>query len=162
MLRTLLWCILLPFIFLFRWLLVAIGPALHLSNYVFSWMMIPLKFLAKFETIYIYLGVAALIGLITGSILHLSSAILVSMLSLDSQHEEKRSSSSLQSAEQANFEESWRNSRPKGHRDSLIPDDSLEKRYAEWLEKSRGKNKEDQSLFGQTILEEEDDFENRF
>ena len=83
------------------------------------------------------------------------------MLSLDSQHEEKRSSSSLQSAEQANFEESWRNSRPKGHRDSFIPDDLLEKRYAEWFEKSRGKNKEDQSLFGQTILEEEDDFENR-
>lgn len=123
--------------------------------------MIPLKFLAKFETIYIYLGVAALIGLITGSILHLSSAILVSMLSLDSQQKEKRSSSSLQSAEQASFEDSWRNARPKGHRDSLIPDDSLEKRYAEWLEKSRGKNKEDQSLFGLTILEEEDDFENR-
>jgi hypothetical protein len=104
--------------------------------------------------------VAALIGLITGSILHLSSAVLVSVLSLNSTHEERELNNvSLHSTERANLEKSGWNSRPTEHREHLIPDDSLEKKYAEWLEKARGKNKKDQSLFGQTILEE-DDFEN--
>jgi len=161
-------------------MLVAIGPALHLSSYIFSWMMTPLKFLAKFEvqtpfpsallnvpantlqTIYIYLGVAALIGLITGSILHLSSAVLVSLFNLSPTHEEREPKAPSHSPEHENLEKSWQNSLSKGRQQTLLPDDSLERKYAEWLEKSRGKSNEDQSLLGQTILEEEDDFENGF
>lgn len=41
--------LLLPFIFVFRWVVIALGPILHLVGYIFSGMIIPLKFLAKFE-----------------------------------------------------------------------------------------------------------------
>jgi hypothetical protein len=114
------------------------------------------------QTLYIYLGVAALIGLVTGSILHLSSTILTSVFNLNPVPEEKeRSNASVHSAqEQSNLEKTWQSSLYRGHLETLRPDDSLEKKYAEWLEENRGKNKVDQSLFGQTILEEEDDFEN--
>ena len=82
------------------------------------------------------------------------------MLSLKSALDEGEPKSFLHSTtKQPDVEKPWRNSRSKGHGEPVNPDDSLEKKYAEWLEKTRGKNKEDQSLFGQTILEEEDDFE---
>lgn len=41
-------------------------------------------------------------------------------------------------------------------------DPSLERKYAEWLEKDVGKRKEDQGLLGQTIIEEDDDSEAGF
>lgn len=101
---------------------------------------------------------AALIGLITGSILHLSSSVLASVFNLNPIHEEiERSKTSKRSAaEQASLERTWQSSLSKEHRETLRPDESLEIKYAEWLERTRGKSKEDQSLFGQTILEEED------
>lgn len=107
---------------------------------------------------------AALIGLITGSILHLSSSVLVSLLNLNPTHEEeKQPKASLRSAgEQASLERTWQNSLSQEQRETLYPDESLEKKYSEWLEKTRGKRNEDQSLFGQTILEEEDDSDHGF
>lgn len=41
--------LLLPFIVLLRWLLLALAPLLHLGGYIFSGMIFPLRFLAKFE-----------------------------------------------------------------------------------------------------------------
>ena len=38
----------------------------------------------------------------------------------------------------------------------------MEKNYAEWLEKDVGKRREGDGLFGQIILEEEDDSEDGF
>ena len=111
------------------------------------------------QTLYIYLGVAALIGLVTGSILHLSSALLTSLFNLNPTHEEKgRSEASISSAsEDGKLEKIWRNSLTKEYQQSLHHDSSLEKKYAEWLEKDIGKRKEDYGLLGQTIIEEEDD-----
>jgi hypothetical protein len=43
------WLLLLPLTTLLGWLLVALGPILHLGNYLLSGMMLPLKLLAKFE-----------------------------------------------------------------------------------------------------------------
>lgn len=85
------------------------------------------------------------------------------MFNLNPTHEDRsRSTDSL--SEKAKLENTWQSSisKEKSHRETLLHDDSLEMKYAEWLKKNRGRNKEDQSLFGQTILEEEDDFENHF
>lgn len=74
------------------------------------------------------------------------------------QEEKEKSKASVRStAEQAGLERTWQRSLPKAQRETVHPDESLETKYAEWLERTRGKHKEDQSLFEQTILEEEDD-----
>jgi hypothetical protein len=72
-------------------------------------------------------------------------------------HEERERSKTSKSvaAEQSNLERTWQSSLSKAQRETLHPDESLEIKYAEWLERTRGKSKEDQSLFGQTILEED-------
>lgn len=64
-----------------------------------------------------------------------------------------RSAASVRAArEEKKLEDAWRSSSSRGG------DSSLEKRYAEWLEKDAGKRREE-GLAGQTILEEEDDSE---
>jgi len=146
----------LPLSTLFAWLLLALSPVLHLGSYLASGFLLPLRLLAKFETLYIYLGVAAVIGLVTGSILHLSSTVLVSLFNLTSTPEEKgRSAASVRAArEQRKLEEVWQNSSFKGDQ-TRLGGGSLGKDYAEWLEKDSGKRRED-DLFKQTILEEDD------
>lgn len=44
--------ILLPFITLFRWLLIALSPVVHLGNYMISASLLPLRLVAKFEVCY--------------------------------------------------------------------------------------------------------------
>ena len=58
---------------------------------------------------FIYLGVAAIIGLITGSVLHLSSSLLVSVFNLTATSEETgRSAASVRAAhEQKKLEQAW-------------------------------------------------------
>jgi len=58
--------------------------------------------------------------------------------------------------EQKKLEEAWQGSSFKSDPGRLEADSSLEKSYAEWLDKESGKRREDQRLFDQTILEEED------
>ncbi|KAH8598025.1 hypothetical protein B0O99DRAFT_684084 [Bisporella sp. PMI_857] len=106
-----------------------------------------------FVTIYIYLGVAAIIGLVTGSILHISSTILVSLFNLASSPAANRVP--LLSREQVNLEEAWSNS--SYTRDGTRSGAFLEKRFAEWQKKDGGPQRDDGSLFAQTILEEDDD-----
>lgn len=63
--------------------------------------------------------------------------------------------------EQQKLEEAWQSSSPKGGQATLRTNISVEK-YAEWLEKDVGNRREVRSLFGQTILEEDDNSENGF
>jgi hypothetical protein len=105
-----------------------------------------------------------LIGLVTGSLLHLSSTVLASLFNLTPTLEEKgRSAVSVRRVkEQRKLEEVWQSSSSAGDRARLRSDPSLERKYAEWLEKDVGKRKEDQGLLGQTIIEEDDDSEAGF
>jgi hypothetical protein len=98
-----------------------------------------------------------LVGLVTGSLLHLSSTVLVSLFNLTPIPEEQgRSAVSVRGAqEQRKLGEVGQSSSSTG----LRSDPSLEKKYVEWLEKDVGKRKEDQGLLGQTIIEEDDDSE---
>jgi hypothetical protein len=111
--------------------------------------------LTIYKTLYIYLGVAAVIGLLTGSILHISSSLLVSIFNLTPTPEETgRSAASVRAArEKKQLEQAWQSSRTKTERWKEEP--STEKKFSEWLET-------DQGLLSQTILEEDDDSEEGF
>jgi len=156
--------ILLPVKLLFNVLLILLAPVLHLGSYVFTGFMLPLRLLAKFETLYIYLGVAAVIGIITGSLLHISSTVLVSMFDLATVPEETgRAAASVRAArEQKKLEGAWESSVAKGESARLRNNPSSRKKQAEWLESELAKRRDDQGLLGQTIIEEDDDSEDMF
>jgi hypothetical protein len=120
--------------------------------------------LTIYQTLYIYLGVAAVIGILTGSILHTTSSILVSIFNLTPAAEETgRPAASVQAArEKMKLEQAWQSSTIKNERGSWKTEPSMEKKYAEWLEADRGQRVEDQGLLRQTILEEDDDSEEGF
>lgn len=107
---------------------------------------------------YIYLGIAAIIGLTAGSILHLSSTFLVSILNLEQTTEDKgRTAASVRAArEQKKLEDAWQSSTGRTEQKLWRDDIVMEKKYTEWIEKNSGKRREDQGLLGQTILEEDD------
>jgi hypothetical protein len=114
------------------------------------------------KTLYVFLGVAAVIGLLTGVTLYISSSVLVSIFNLTPDPEEKgHSAASFRAArekkkkQQQQLEQEWQNSILKNEDSTWKSDGSMEK-YAEWLEKGRGHRRED-GLLGQTILEEDDD-----
>ncbi|KAH7393114.1 hypothetical protein BKA64DRAFT_76925 [Cadophora sp. MPI-SDFR-AT-0126] len=140
-----------PVTTIFWWIVACLTPFAILAMYILSAFLLPLKFLAKFETISIYLGVAAVIGLITGSILHLSSGLLNSIFNLTAVPEETgRSAASVRGArEQKKLEQAWDRIPTKSEKGDLHSDPEMEK-FAEWLEKGG------QGVLGQTILEEDD------
>lgn len=107
---------------------------------------------------------AAVIGLVTGSILHFSSSVLVSLLDLTPVPEDKgRSAASVRTArEQSHFEKAWQSSSFTAGQGRLGVDMSLEKDYAGWVEKDSEKRQEGHTLLKQTILEEEDDSDEGF
>lgn len=107
---------------------------------------------------YIYLGIAAIIGLATGSILYLTSNFLVSILNLEQMPEDKgRTAASVRAArEQKKLGDAWQSSTGRTEQKLWRDDIVMEKKYTEWVEKNAGKRREDQGLLGQTILEEED------
>ncbi|PBP17451.1 hypothetical protein BUE80_DR011787 [Diplocarpon rosae] len=140
-----------PFTIVFWWAVACLAPFQHLGNYILSALLLPLRLLAKFETLYIFLGTAAIIGLITGSVLHLSSSVLVSVFNLNSVSEEiGRSAATVRAArEKKKLEQALQTSKAKSDSANSRDEASIEK-YTEWLEKS------EQGLLGQTILEEDD------
>jgi len=163
-LNSIFYYVLLPVVAFFRSLLVVLAPLLHLGNHLLSGLLLPLRLLAKLETLYIYLGVAAVIGLVTGSILHLTSTVLVELFNLVPTAEDKRRSiaSVRDSREQIKLEEVWQNSSLRGIQGGSKAQALPGKDYAEWLDKSSGKRRDNQRLVKQTILEEDDDSEEGF
>lgn len=72
--------------------------------------------------------------------------------------ERGRSAASVRAArQQKKIEDAWKDSVSKQDQGRSEADSSLEKKYAEWLDKESGKRGEDRWLFKQTILEEDDD-----
>ena len=116
------------------------------------------------QTLYIYLGVAALIGLFTGTFLHFSSSLLTRVLDLrTSPQESGRTAASVRAArERKRLEDAWQASTPIRSRQARRRMEDTSKDYSEYVEKDRGKRKEGQGLLSQTILEEDDDSADRF
>jgi len=119
--------------------------------------MLPLKLLARLETLYIYFGIAVVIGLAFGVILHASSSVLVSSFDLSSDPEDRaQTAASVRSArEKRKLQQAWQSSILESDRSSSRTDAPID-RYVEWLEKDMSQRREEQGLLGQTILEEDD------
>jgi hypothetical protein len=120
--------------------------------------------LINHKTLYIYLGVAAVIGLLTGSMLHVSSSILVSVFNLTPTPEETgRSAASMRTArEKKKLEEAWQSSTIKSEGGNWAAEPSTEKKYAAWLEMDHSQRRDEKGLLRQTILEEDDDSDGGF
>ncbi|MCJ1307525.1 hypothetical protein MMC25_001171 [Agyrium rufum] len=58
-------------------------PFVHVANSVIHILLWPWRFLGRFETLYIYFGVAIVIGLLTGACLHLIVRLGVFVLDLN-------------------------------------------------------------------------------
>ncbi|KAI9799677.1 MAG: hypothetical protein M1825_004412 [Sarcosagium campestre] len=138
-----------PVIKILQLVVIGLAPVIHLLQFLARVVLFPLTLLARFETIYIYLGVATILGILTGSILHLSSNILISALNLSS----RTKPPSAQLGGQDQTEETLDSAAEPQYQ----LDDSMTKEYADWLDKDRTKKKT--GLVSQTILEEEDDSE---
>jgi hypothetical protein len=101
------------------------------------------------KDLYIYFGIAAFIGLLTGVVLYLCSSILISIFDLDSP-----SSDSIVPIRRARQKSVSESSSAGGI--PLQPwsyDNALVKEYTEYLGKDQAKK---QGLFSETILEEDD------
>lgn len=70
--------------------LFAAAPLVHIGYFVSYGCWWPFHFLAKFETLYIFFGVATLVGIITGTSLHYVSTFLASVLKIDGRPQERR------------------------------------------------------------------------
>ncbi|KAH6684423.1 hypothetical protein B0J14DRAFT_11938 [Halenospora varia] len=156
--------LLLPLSLVLRLVLVVLAPVIYLGSYVVAGALLPLKLLAKFETIYIYIGVGAAVGLVTGSILHLSSSVLVSLFNLSAPPEfQGRTAASVRAArEQKKLEGAWEASLSRSESDRWSGDASILKRQAGFRDGALRKRGEEKGLLGQTILEEDDDSEDGF
>jgi hypothetical protein len=103
------------------------------------------------------LGVAAIIGFTTGSILHLSSTIIASLFNLNTNPKEAglKAASLRASQENKRLETAWArstiNSGDPGFRNKAMAEG-----YPKWPGSDMGHRKEDQGLLAQTILEEDD------
>lgn len=97
-----------------------------------------------------------MIGLSTGFILHLSSALLMSLFDLNSVPENKgRTAASVRAEkEREKLEHAWHG--------AMINDEDGIKKYDEWLDQNTSWRGDDHGLLGQTILEEDDDSEDEF
>lgn len=110
------------------------------------------------QTLYIYLGVAALIGLFTGSFLHFSSRILAEVLNLHTSHDESgRAVYSIRAGERKRSKDIWKASAPIRVGRVRKKTEETSKDYPEYIEKDRGKRKDEQGLLSQTILEDSED-----
>lgn len=120
------------------------------------------------QSLYIFFGVAALIGVITGTFLHFSSSMLTIVFNLHSSPEDQipvrtaasvratREKRKLESAWESSGGAAWSSEGKETHADEMKME------YAEFLEQDRGKRKGGKGLLAQTILEEDDDSEENF
>ncbi|KAI9847807.1 MAG: hypothetical protein M1837_001700 [Sclerophora amabilis] len=173
---------LLPILTVVDWFLLGLSPALHLLHYAWHALYIPLSFVGRFETLYIYLGVAALVGIITGSILHLTSTALISALNLKTTGPIARRSRIIRRRPRrplsrgkvpvrrivpARYQPSQLQPRPRpalpsGTRRAIKMEGGMDRPLkkeevdTDWLRPGR-RSRRTEGLLSQTILEEEDD-----
>ncbi|KAK3681213.1 hypothetical protein LTR37_020927 [Vermiconidia calcicola] len=82
-----LFAVLLVMKLLYRPLEFLLLPLVYFTRFVLQCLAAPLRFAAKFETLYIYLGIAAITGVVLGLVVSLIYGILKRPLGLDSEPE---------------------------------------------------------------------------
>lgn len=83
-----------PILYILHSILVVLAnitaPLLHLVHYSLYACGYALRIIGKFESLYIFFGIAALVGILTGTSLHYISGFIISALNLDSSPEGQR------------------------------------------------------------------------
>ncbi|SMY27186.1 unnamed protein product [Zymoseptoria tritici ST99CH_1A5] len=137
--------------FLVRPIAFLLQPVFYLGAFLLNCLLLPFRAIAKFETLYIYLSIAALVGLLIGLLVRTTYARLYKLLNLDS-----KPPPTLRSAKQY---------REEKHQQKIKSDPVLAARHmgggsvsSDYLSVSDSsrKGKRPRSLLAQTILEEGD------
>ncbi|TKA79999.1 hypothetical protein B0A55_02088 [Friedmanniomyces simplex] len=69
--------------FLYRPLAFLLQPLIYLGRFLLACLIAPFELLGRFETVYIYLGIAALVGIVLGLVQRYLSGLLFKLLRLD-------------------------------------------------------------------------------
>ncbi|MCJ1434111.1 hypothetical protein MMC27_003477 [Xylographa pallens] len=162
---TVLYYIGFPVIIIVRLLLAAVifvaAPILHVAHYLLHGVLWPIRQLARLETLYIYFGVAALVGICTAAILHYSMTFVIKNLRIDGSGEERgRTLSSYRAEKTERQAEKIRQTLPKVGLKPKRLDTGVKEEYSKWLKQDKGFATK--GLLSTTILEEEDSSEAGF
>jgi len=162
---TVLYYIGFPVIILVRLVLAALifvaAPILHVAHYLLHGVLWPIHQLARLETLYIYFGVAALVGICAAATLHYSMTLIVRSLRIDGTAEERgRTLSSYRAEKTERQAEKMRQTLPKVGLKPMRLDTGLKEEYSDWLKQDKGFGTK--GLLSTTILEEEDSSEAGF
>jgi len=162
---TVLYYIGLPVIIIVRLLWAALifvsAPVRHVAQYLTHGVIWPLRQLGRLETLYIYFGVAALVGICTAAILHYCMTFMVRSLGIDRIAEERgRTLSSYRAEKTERQAEKIRQTLPKIGLKPTRLDTGLKEEYSDWLKQDKGFGTK--GLLSTTILEEDDSSEAGF
>ncbi|KAK0265135.1 hypothetical protein LTR91_008314 [Friedmanniomyces endolithicus] len=132
---------------LYRPVAFFLQPLIILGRFILACLLAPLALLAKFETLYIYLGIAALVGIAIGLAQHYLYSRLSKLLRLDSKPKASPPARTAKEYREAKRKEQAKAEAP------LISAGSLPPSYASTSESAR-KVRSSRGLLGQTIMEE--------
>jgi len=177
---TTLYFVCLPFIltlrFLWTALVIVTAPIVHVAHYLLHAVAWPVRQLAKLEvsapllpqrhthasqTLYIYFGVAVLVGILLGAIIHHLTRFLIKVLGIDKAPEERGRTLAAYRAEKTERQaKKPKQSLPQIGLKPMRLDGAIKDEYAEWLK--RDKSPGTKGPLFTTILEEEDSSEAGF
>ncbi|MCJ1247203.1 hypothetical protein MMC30_004417 [Trapelia coarctata] len=163
--RTTLYFICFPFIltlrFLWTALVIVTAPIVHVADYLLHAIAWPVRQLAKLETLYIYFGVAVLVGILLGAIIHHTTRFLINVLGIDKASEERgRTLAAYKAKKTERQAKKAKQSLPQIGLKPMRLDGAIKDEYAEWLK--RDKSPGTKGPLFTTILEEEDSSEAGF
>ncbi|MCJ1448002.1 MAG: hypothetical protein MMC23_008515 [Stictis urceolatum] len=150
-----------PFVWIVQlvWTILStvVAPLVILVRYVLHGLVWPFQFLARFETLYIYFGVALLVGVLVGACIHYLASLVISVLGIDKASElgSRRMKPHIVEGSPKEF------SRRKARLDAST---GLNARLArvplpersDWLQLDKSSLKSPSLLMSSTILEEDD------
>lgn len=154
------------------------APLLHAGQYLmYACFWYPIHVLAKFEvidsvhsidlttkqtpqTLYIFFGVAVLLGALTGTSLHYASAFLTTLFAMDNRHEEPRGRrlSSYRGEKQGSLE---KDSAPSVTQ-TRMSSSGDGREHSGWKRSNKGRGSHRNGLIPNTILEEVDSTDDSF
>ncbi|KAI9714903.1 MAG: hypothetical protein M1820_000192 [Bogoriella megaspora] len=152
---TILYYLILPVWLILFWLYRAVRPVYHalaflvlpvvyVGHFLQYLVTLPFYFLAQFETLYIYLGVASLVGLVTGVTVYVILQLISSVFGLYAEEEK----SELPKRTVASYRAARRKKKLGNVRDSIMS--------PVYLSRSEKESNTHLGLLSQTILEEDD------
>ncbi|KAL8675967.1 MAG: hypothetical protein Q9186_007464 [Xanthomendoza sp. 1 TL-2023] len=145
-------------------ILALAAPFVNTAYYAFHGCVWPWRFLAKFETLYVFLGVAMLVGVVTGTSLHYASGMLAALLRLEKRPQEEprgRTMASYRAERTRKLQlKAISRSIPELATPPKIIDTTSTDDFANLLEREKQSGR--RSLLTSTILEEDDSSDGGF